>query len=361
MTWRNRLRYRSANYHGTFSTVLLAACDADYRFTYVHIGAAGRESDSGIFQQCEFGQQILNGMLPLPPPLLLRSAPGVEKRLPAVFVGDAAFPLLTNLMRPYGGVNLSPEQKIFNYRLSRALRIIENTFGIMAARFQIFRGTIQCCLQTLDRIVMCCVVLHNWLRTQDILNEDGHGHYATPDFVDGEDRNGIMVPGQWRNEVGAAGMRGLQISAVRNATDQAKEVRSAFTYHFMKGGSIPFQWYKLPEFQRDYYMQRRGAGEGVGELSSPQEELQAEDGLDTFIDVPQLGPGLALSANNFNVVIPLPFKNRPSSISTVDCSCSEETTDGASWPTTGVTSSSFDVGAFWSAATGFRKQSLVDL
>lgn len=50
---------------------------------------------------------------------------------------DIAFSLLKNLMRPYPGVNLTPSQIIFNYRLSRARMCIENMF-VMVSRMRIF-------------------------------------------------------------------------------------------------------------------------------------------------------------------------------------------------------------------------------
>ena len=68
--------------------------------------------------------------------------PGRENPLPYVIVGDEAFPLKTYLLKPYPSRQLDLSKRIFNYRLSRARRVVENVFGILASRFRVFKSTI---------------------------------------------------------------------------------------------------------------------------------------------------------------------------------------------------------------------------
>lgn len=88
---------RNLNYKGSFSSVLMATCDANYRFTYVDIGHFGGESDGGIFLRTPLMGILEERRYGIPPPETVGSA-GL---IPYLMVGDEAFPLKPYLMRPY--------------------------------------------------------------------------------------------------------------------------------------------------------------------------------------------------------------------------------------------------------------------
>ena len=95
------------NYKGTFSIVLMALVDANYCFTVIDVGGLGSNSDGGIFARSKLGKSLEgpNNNLMVPKPCELTNAPEYGK-FPFVFVGDEAFPLKVNLMRPYPGHGL---------------------------------------------------------------------------------------------------------------------------------------------------------------------------------------------------------------------------------------------------------------
>jgi len=84
-------------------------------------------------------------------------------------VRNEAFPLKTYLTRPYPGSQSKAdnENSIFNYRLSRARRVVENAFGILSQKFQIYQRTIQSLPENADIIFATCN-LHNYLRDQGV-------------------------------------------------------------------------------------------------------------------------------------------------------------------------------------------------
>lgn len=86
------------NYKKNFSIVLLSSVDANYSFTFIDVGSMGRFSDGSIFSSCELERRMVTGRLKLPNPAEIPSFP---HKVPYVFVGDEAFPLMVNLMRPY--------------------------------------------------------------------------------------------------------------------------------------------------------------------------------------------------------------------------------------------------------------------
>ncbi|XP_049316669.1 uncharacterized protein LOC125779377 [Bactrocera dorsalis] len=148
------------NYKKQFSIVLMAIVSANYEFLAVEVGMNGRASDSGIFGQSKFKYKYDEGLLNLPQPEKL---PLSDDILPYVLVGDDAFPLLENLMKPYSRRNLNVEEQIFNYRLSRARRVVENSFGILANRFRILHTTMNLDPEKSAKITLACCYLHNFL------------------------------------------------------------------------------------------------------------------------------------------------------------------------------------------------------
>jgi len=81
---------RYFNYKKYLSIVLLGVADANYHFTAIDVGSYGREGDSNILKNSNFGS-LLQQQLDLPSdrPLPLITEPS----LPFLFVGDEAFGL----------------------------------------------------------------------------------------------------------------------------------------------------------------------------------------------------------------------------------------------------------------------------
>lgn len=114
---------------------------------------------------------------------------------------------------------LSKEQKIFSYRLSRARRIVENGFGILVSRFCISEKPIPTSPETVDKIVIACCVLHNWLRKSSGRN------YTPSGSLDEEDLdNGFVRLGSWREEINDP-LHSVQTVGSNNSSRFARRMR----------------------------------------------------------------------------------------------------------------------------------------
>ena len=218
------------NYKGNFSIVLLALVDANYKFTYVNVGCNGRISDGGVFRNSTLSEALNNDLLGIPLP---RAPNNFNVPLPYVIVADDAFPLKENIMKPFPFRGLSREKRIFNYRLSRARRIVENAFGILANRFRIFLSPIQVCPENVEKITLASCVLHNFLRDKAPL-------YSPKDSIDFENTDeGKIELGTWRSE--QCGLTSVSITGSNNYRNDAKLIREHFCDYFNTSGQVSWQ------------------------------------------------------------------------------------------------------------------------
>lgn len=218
------------NYKHNFNIVLMAVCNANYEFLMVDIGSNGRVSDGEVFSNTLFCEHLQENKLKLPKPDYL---PGINCKLPYIFVADDAFPLSDNLMKPYSQRNLIKEKRIFNYRLSRARRVIENSFGILSSRFRILLKTINLSPEKATIIVRACCHLHNYLRRKkmDIFWQES---FDTENILTGK-----VEPGSWRSE--NRNLTELQYVQSRNSPSTAKEIRDQFCHYFNTSGAVHWQ------------------------------------------------------------------------------------------------------------------------
>lgn len=108
-----------------------------------------------------------------------------------VIIEDDAFSLRTNLLKSYSKTEFNNSEMIFNYRLSRAKRVVENAFGILLWRFRIFSKPIDLKSETIDKVIYVACSLHNWLR------KTNSNTYIPLQVVDREDlNNDDIIPGE---------------------------------------------------------------------------------------------------------------------------------------------------------------------
>lgn len=226
------------NYKGNNSINLMAIASARYKFLMVDIGGEGRHCDGGIFKNSIMGHRFQRNEMHIPAPVPIITE---GKAMPYMLVADEAFQLNNFTLRPYPGKTLTNEQRIFNYRLSRARRVIENAFGIMVARWRIFTKPLNVSLKTAESIVKACVVLHNYC-----MEKVG---YCSKGFADELRNNREFIPGEWRQVVrNNSGITDLRNDGSNTHSRSAAAIREDFKNYFLNEGEIPWQWTSCHEW-----------------------------------------------------------------------------------------------------------------
>lgn len=179
------------NYKKTFSIVLLALVDAQYKFLAVDIGAYGKNSDGGILSNSNLGKALERNKLNIPNDQYL---PDANEKLPLVIIGDEAFPLKKYLLRPYPGPQMYEDQKKknFNDRLSRARKVVEDAFGQLTAKFRIYCRRLNALPQNADTIVMTTCILHNFIKTSatEVCSKEMSSGLSLPGYITRLHRHG---------------------------------------------------------------------------------------------------------------------------------------------------------------------------
>jgi hypothetical protein len=174
--------------------------------------------------------------------------------LPYFFIGDEAFALTERMMKGYPKSTGDKSQQVFNYRLSRARRIVENCFGMMANRFRILLGSFENTPENAITIMRTIIALHNFLLTEKI----------SAKFNSSRFENGVMngendvdecggevtfnnISHDWTDDetanYGRQVFEPLQIRSQRGCHNTAgRSCREYLTEYFMGNGSVEFQW-----------------------------------------------------------------------------------------------------------------------
>lgn len=216
------------NYKGFFSIILLAVVDADYKFLWADVGANGSASDCGVFNRSRLRPALENNTMGFPDPEPL---PDDDRDMPYFLIGDDAFPLRSWMMKPFSARGLQHKDRIFNYRLSRARRVVENAFGILAHRWRCLLTTLQQTPEHCVDIVLGTMALHNLLRTRV------PGLQAQE--VDREDVNGNVIPGAWRQTVDLTDPNTV---GGQRLTREGKQQRAYLSdYYNAPGHKLPWQ------------------------------------------------------------------------------------------------------------------------
>ncbi|KAK2702210.1 hypothetical protein QYM36_019177, partial [Artemia franciscana] len=129
-------------------------------------------------------------------------------------------------------------QRVYNYRLSRARRVIENAFSILVSTWRFFQKPIFLKPITVTLAVRAACCFHNYLTTQELAT--GNQSFVTPGYKDSGDTGDAF----WRIENSdLANITNITsgISSNDSSQDSMKLREYMCQYLNSEKGSVPWQ------------------------------------------------------------------------------------------------------------------------
>jgi len=131
------------------------------------------------------------------------------------------------------------KERIFNYRICRTRRVVENIFGLASSSsvFRVFRKHMLLEPDKAQIVVMTIACLHNFLRR----SPDSAAFYTPPDTFDYEE-NGRVIEGSWRAMSNENMTSLFPIRKIaRKPNMKAKEIRKELAAYLLSGGRLEWQ------------------------------------------------------------------------------------------------------------------------
>ncbi|XP_041465990.1 protein ANTAGONIST OF LIKE HETEROCHROMATIN PROTEIN 1-like [Lytechinus variegatus] len=192
------------NRKGFYSVILQGVVDSFGSFIDVNVGWPGSVHDARVFTNSTIYQKLMNGSAFPEQPIQIGGC-----NVPLLLLGDPAYPLLPNLMKPFSdNGRLTNEQITFNNKLSSCRITVEHTFGRLKGRWRILHKTMDHELKNVPNIIMTCCILHNII-------EMHHDPFMNQWEVDAIENNGQEIAQQ--DPVHANARNIPQAATVRNA------------------------------------------------------------------------------------------------------------------------------------------------
>lgn len=201
---------------------------------FADVGRNGRAGDAQVWNSSKLKEKLDNATEAFQAE---KRIPGTNIDTPFIITADDAFQMTGHIMKPFKGSPLSHPEVIFNYRLSRHRRVVENAFGILAQRWRVYMGASLLSPDVMKDVVLATLCLHN------MLSSTSRATYIPPGECDAMANNGDVIEGAWRLRDG--NNRFVALTPARDGAmkRKAKEMRNTLKdFFWSKEGAVPWQW-----------------------------------------------------------------------------------------------------------------------